>query len=149
MQVISKISSSIYCGQQKHDTSVNLKIKIERLDHLVLRVTDIDATLASYTEVLGMTAESFGEGNKALKFGNQKLNLHQKWKEIDPKAYLLVPGSADMCFITQTPIGAVETELLNKRIKLIESRVERTGAMGRIISIYFRDLNLIEVSNYF
>ncbi|MDB5151239.1 MAG: hypothetical protein JWQ57_5259 [Mucilaginibacter sp.] len=125
-------------------------MKIERLDHLVLTVTDIDATLAFYTEVLGMTAESFGKDRKTLKFGNQKINLHQKGKEIDPKAYLPVPGSADLCFITQTPISEVETELLNKGIKLIESKVERTGAMGRIISIYFRDpdLNLIEVSNY-
>jgi catechol 2,3-dioxygenase-like lactoylglutathione lyase family enzyme len=125
-------------------------MEINRLDHLVLTVADVDATCKFYHEILGMVVEAFGDSRKALKFGNQKINLHQKGKEIDPKADRPTPGSADLCFITDTPIAEVEQELLNKNIKLIAGQVERTGATGKIISIYFRDpdLNLIELSNY-
>jgi catechol 2,3-dioxygenase-like lactoylglutathione lyase family enzyme len=125
-------------------------MKINRLDHLVLTVADVDATCKFYNQILGMAIETFGDNRKALKFGNQKINLHQKGKEIDPKADRPTPGSADLCFITDTPIAEVERELSGKNITLIASQVERTGATGKIISIYFRDpdLNLIEVSNY-
>lgn len=125
-------------------------MKIDRLDHLVLTVRDIDATIAFYTHVLGMEEETFGQGRKALKFGQQKINLHEAGKEFEPKAATPLPGSADLCFITATPIEEVENELLLKHIPLIESRVARTGATGKITSIYFRDpdQNLIEVSNY-
>ncbi len=125
-------------------------MKINRLDHLVLTVADVDATCAFYSNILGMQVETFGDKRKALKFGEQKINLHLKGKEIDPKADRPTPGSADLCFITDTPIAEVQEELIGKSIKLIESQVERTGATGKIISIYFRDpdLNLIEVSNY-
>ncbi|WP_074492009.1 VOC family protein [Mucilaginibacter polytrichastri] len=125
-------------------------MEINRLDHLVLTVADVDATCKFYSEVLGMVVETFGDNRKALKFGNQKINLHQKGNEIDPKANRPTPGSADLCFITDTPIARVEQELIGKGLNLIASRVERTGATGKIVSIYFRDpdLNLIEVSNY-
>lgn len=97
-----------------------------------------------------MEVETFGEGRKALKFGNQKINLHQQGKEIDPKAAHPLPGSADLCFIADTDISTVKQELLSKNIVLLESEVKRTGANGPIISIYFRDpdMNLVEISNY-
>jgi len=125
-------------------------MKIDHLDHLVLTVNNINATISFYTNILGMEVHSFNEGRKALSFGNQKINLHELGKEIEPKAYLPTPGSADLCFITNTPIKEVEAELRDNDINLIESRVIRTGATGKIISIYFRDPdnNLIEVSNY-
>ncbi|SFO45098.1 Catechol 2,3-dioxygenase [Chitinophaga sp. YR627] len=125
-------------------------MKIDRLDHLVLTVKDIAATIHFYTTVLGMQAETFGQGRKALKFGIQKINLHEAGNEFEPKANTPVPGSADLCFITTTPIDEVEAILHARNVPLIESQVERTGATGKIISIYFRDpdQNLIEVSNY-
>jgi len=125
-------------------------MKIDRLDHLVLTVKDIAATIHFYTTVLGMQAETFGQGRQALKFGIQKINLHEAGNEFEPKANTPVPGSADLCFITTTPIDEVEAILHARNVPLIESQVERTGATGKIISIYFRDpdQNLIEVSNY-
>ncbi|RBL88959.1 VOC family protein [Chitinophaga flava] len=125
-------------------------MKINRLDHLVLTVANIDITCLFYYDVLGMEIQTFGDGRKALKFGQQKINLHQKGKEFEPKAAHPLPGSADLCFITETPIREVKEELLRKNITLLESEVKRTGANGPIVSIYFRDpdQNLIEVSNY-
>jgi catechol 2,3-dioxygenase-like lactoylglutathione lyase family enzyme len=98
-----------------------------------------------------MEVIEFGSGRKALLFGNQKINLHQKGKEFEPKAATPTPGSADLCFISETPTSEVMEELVLKNIDIIEGPVERTGATGKIISVYFRDPdhNLIELSNYF
>lgn len=126
-------------------------MKIVRLDHLVLTVADITATCKFYTHVLGMEEITFGAGRKALLFGNQKINLHEQGNEIDPKARHPLPGSADLCFISDTPVAQVLQELINLDIEILEGGiVERTGATGKIHSVYFRDpdLNLIEVSNY-
>jgi len=124
-------------------------MKIDRLDHFVLTVKDITATCAFYTQVLGVQEVTFGAGRKALQFGNQKINLHESGHEFEPKAQNPTPGSADMCFITSIPIMEVVQHLQNCGVEIIEGPVERTGATGRIISIYFRDPddNLIEVSN--
>lgn len=125
-------------------------MKIQRIDHLVLTVADIDKTIRFYTQVMGFTVVTFGDNRKALTFGNQKINLHQKGKEIDPKAQYPTSGSADICFIAATDINTVFMELKEKGIDIIDGIVERTGATGKIKSIYFRDpdLNLIEISNY-
>lgn len=125
-------------------------MKIDRIDHLVLTVKDIEQTIQFYTEVLGMKAIVFGAGRKALTFGNQKINLHEKGKEFEPKASIPTCGSADLCFITTTKIELVKLELEKRGIKIIEGIVERTGAIGRIESIYVRDPdnNLIELSYY-
>jgi catechol 2,3-dioxygenase-like lactoylglutathione lyase family enzyme len=124
-------------------------MKIDRIDHLVLTVKDIEATCTFYSNVLGMEVETFGEGRKALKFGSQKLNLHQKGKEFEPKADHPTPGAIDICFITTDAVDDIKTELENKHIQT-EGIFERTGATGKIRSVYFRDpdQNLIEVSNY-
>lgn len=125
-------------------------MKIKNIDHLVLTVADIKKTVDFYTSILGFEVVTFGENRKALTFGNQKINLHQKGKEFEPKAEHPTCGSADLCFISETDIHEVLQELKEKNIEIIEGIVERTGALGKIQSVYFRDpdLNLIEISNY-
>ncbi|PTT74972.1 MULTISPECIES: VOC family protein [unclassified Chryseobacterium] len=125
-------------------------MKIKNIDHLVLTVADIEKTVDFYTSILGFEVVVFGENRKALTFGNQKINLHQKGKEFEPKAEYPTCGSADLCFISETDIHEVLQELKEKNIEIIEGIVERTGALGKIQSVYFRDpdLNLIEISNY-
>ncbi len=125
-------------------------MKITRLDHLVLTVKNIDVTCDFYSRVLGMEVVTFGEGRKALTFGNQKINLHEAGQEFKPKAQHATPGSADLCFITEKPINGVHAHLDSQEVAIVEGPVDRTGATGPIRSIYFRDpdMNLIEVSNY-
>jgi catechol 2,3-dioxygenase-like lactoylglutathione lyase family enzyme len=124
-------------------------MKVERIDHLVLTVKDIEATCSFYHEILGMEVETYSVRRKALKFGNQKLNLHQKGSEFEPKADKPTPGAIDICFIVEGSLDEIKTELESKNIP-IQGIVQRTGAMGKMHSIYFRDPdeNLIEVSNY-
>ena len=123
---------------------------IDRLGHLVLTVSDIEATCTFYTEVLGMREVSFGENRKALAFGSQKINLHQAGREFEPKAGKPTPGSADLCFVTSTPLPQVIERLRSRGIEIIEGPVQRAGALGPITSIYIRDpdLNLIEIAVY-
>ena len=124
-------------------------MKVERIDHLVLTVRDIEDTCAFYHDILGMEVETFSVRRKALKFGNQKLNLHQKGMELEPKAKAPTPGAIDICFIVAGSLDEIKAELEHKNIP-IQGIVQRTGAMGKMHSIYFRDPdhNLIEVSNY-
>jgi catechol 2,3-dioxygenase-like lactoylglutathione lyase family enzyme len=124
-------------------------ISIDRLDHLVLTVADVPATVAFYRRVLGMQPVTFADGRYALAFGNQKINLHQAGREIEPRAARPTPGSADLCFITPTPLGEVVTTLANLGVPVEEGPVLRTGATGPIVSVYLRDPdgNLIELSN--
>jgi catechol 2,3-dioxygenase-like lactoylglutathione lyase family enzyme len=124
-------------------------MKIDRLDHLVLTVKDIEATASFYSMVLGMDIVTFGGGRKALSFGVQKINLHQHGREFEPKAQQPTPGSADLCFITSVPIAEVVSHLHSCDVDVIEGPVQRTGATGPILSVYFRDpdMNLIEISN--
>ena len=125
-------------------------IKINRLDHLVLTVKDIDKTVDFYTKVLGMEKEIFKGTRVALKFGNQKINLHQLGNEFEPKAFNVKNGSADLCFIIDTPLIEAKNYIESLNIVIEEGIVSRTGANGEIDSIYLRDpdLNLIELSNY-
>ncbi|MBP1937550.1 VOC family protein [Paenibacillus sediminis] len=124
-------------------------MKVDHLDHLVLTVRDVEATSAFYSKVLGMDIIQFSGDRVALKFGNQKINLHQHGREFEPKANKPTPGSADLCFITSTPIHEVIRHLQINGVDIVEGPVLRTGALGQITSVYFRDpdLNLIEVSN--
>ncbi|WP_338654843.1 VOC family protein [Methylophilus sp. DW102] len=125
-------------------------MKIDSLDHLVLTVKDIETTASFYSRVLGMDIITFGGGRKALSFGTQKINLHQVGKELEPKAQQPMPGSADLCFITSVPLSDVAIHLSSCNVAVIEGPVQRTGATGKILSVYFRDpdMNLIEVSNH-
>lgn len=124
---------------------------IKNIDHIVLTVADIDKTIEFYTQIMGFEVVTFGDNRKALTFGNQKINLHQKGHEFEPKAEFPTSGSADLCFIAKTDIQDVLEELKQKNIEIIEGIVDRTGALGKIKSVYFRDpdQNLIEVSNYY
>lgn len=121
---------------------------IQSIDHLVLTVASIEETVAFYT-ALGMEEISFAGSRKALAFGSQKINLHQKSREFEPKALSPTPGSADLCFIVATPMDQIIRELKSLNIEIIEGPVERTGARCPILSVYIRDpdKNLIELSN--
>lgn len=125
-------------------------MKIDALDHFVLTVKDIAATCDFYSKVLGMVVIKFGEGRNALTFGSQKINLHEQGKEFEPKAHNPVPGSGDICLITSLTLPEVIAHLSACKVEIIEGPVKRTGAVGTLLSVYFRDpdLNLIEVSNY-
>jgi catechol 2,3-dioxygenase-like lactoylglutathione lyase family enzyme len=125
-------------------------VKIVQLDHIVLTVKDIDTTVEFYQSVLGMSKETFAAGRVALKFGKQKINLHQQGKEFEPKAQTPLPGSEDLCFITDSGIEQAMAEVKSLGVEIIQGPVERTGANGAITSFYFRDPdgNLIEVAKY-
>ena len=125
-------------------------VVIDRIDHVVLTVADIEATCDFYVRVLGMEKIVFAGGRVALGFGSQKINLHPAGNEYDPKAKNPVPGSADFCLITETPIENVITHLGDCGVAIIEGPVAKTGATGALTSVYFRDVdeNLVEVSNY-
>lgn len=124
-------------------------MRIDHLDHLVLTVADIDATVAFYTRVLGMEAVEFGGGRRALAFGPNKINLHEAGREFEPKAVRPTPGSADLCLITLDPIEQVRRELAEAGVVVEVGPVERTGARGPLLSVYLRDPdgNLVEISN--
>ena len=126
---------------------------IDRLDHLVLTTFNEAACVDFYTRVLGMSLESFVGGTppvsrKAFKFGLQKINLHVRGKEFEPKAHLPVPGALDLCLIANVPLEQVIAKLTQENWPIIEGPVIRTGATQKIRSVYVRDpdLNLIEIS---
>ena len=125
-------------------------MNITALDHLVLTVADIPRSVDFYTRVLGMEAITFGEGRKALRFGSQKLNLHQLGAEVLPNAARATAGSADLCLLTDTPLPQVLAELAAHQIEALSDIVPRTGAVGAIESVYLRDPdgNLLEISRY-
>lgn len=123
---------------------------IHHVDHFVLTVKNLKRTCHFYTHVLGMKEVSFGNGRKALMFGNQKINLHEVGKEFEPKAARPTSGSADVCFITSWSLLEVINHLRKCQIEIIEGPVTRTGAVGPIESVYIRDPDeiLIEISSY-
>jgi catechol 2,3-dioxygenase-like lactoylglutathione lyase family enzyme len=123
---------------------------IERLDHLVLTVADLRATVAFYCDVLGMRHETFGDGRSALRFGESKINLHEVGRTFEPKAAVPTPGSADLCFVASVALEVVQRRLREAGVVIEEGPVVRTGATGPISSVYVRDpdANLIEISEY-
>ena len=126
-------------------------MRIDRIDHIVLTVYDLERTCDFYTRVLGMEVVTFGaEGRTALAFGRQKLNLHQAGREFEPKALKPTPGSVDLCFITETPLAEVIEHVKASGVKIADGPVPKTGAAGPMSSIYVRDPdgNLVEISNY-
>lgn len=125
-------------------------VRITHIDHFVLTVKSIPDTVQFYSDVLGMGSVTFGEGRVALTFGTQKINLHPAGNEYDPKARVPQPGSGDFCLITDTPLVDVMAELTARGVDIVDGPGPRTGAVGPIESVYFRDPdgNLVEVSNY-
>jgi catechol 2,3-dioxygenase-like lactoylglutathione lyase family enzyme len=124
-------------------------MKVQRIDHVVLTVADVDRTLAFYQRVLGMAPVSFGEGRRALAFGDQKLNLHQAGREFEPKALRPTPGAIDLCFTTDVPLDEIAAHLRSESVVIEHGPVDKVGARSALRSLYFRDPdgNLIEVSN--
>jgi len=123
---------------------------IDRIDHIVITAHDLERTIEFYVRVLGMEPITFAGGRRGLAFGRQKINLHQAGREFEPKALKPTPGSIDLCFITQSPLDEVVAHVTGCGVKIAEGPVEKTGALGPMQSIYFRDPdgNLIEVSKY-
>ncbi|MEE4714625.1 VOC family protein [Pseudomonas alliivorans] len=121
---------------------------IDHLDHLVLTTTDIDACRDFYVRIMGMRPETFGQGRLAFRFGNQKINVHERGREFEPKAHLPVPGALDLCFMASVALDEVIAHLEEQAWPIVEGPVARTGATGPIRSVYVRDpdLNLIEIS---
>ena len=124
-------------------------MKISKIDHLVLTVKDLKKTTSFYVSVMGMKKDVLANGRVTLKYGSQKINLHEFGKEFEPKAGKPMPGSADLCFITQTPLDDAMAHVKSCGVEIIEGPVEKTGANGPIRSVYFRDPdhNLIELAN--
>ncbi len=124
-------------------------MRVQRVDHVVLTVADVERTIAFFERVLGMTAVSFGEGRRALAFGDQKLNLHQAGREFEPKALRPTPGAIDLCFTTDVPLDEVAAHLRKCSVAIEHGPVDKIGARSALRSLYFRDPdgNLIEVSN--
>jgi catechol 2,3-dioxygenase-like lactoylglutathione lyase family enzyme len=126
---------------------------IDHVDHIVLTTRDLDACIRFYSEVLGMKLEKFRtptEERLALKFGQQKINLHVWGQEFTPRAHVAAPGTLDLCFIASVPLEAVIEKLKSSKIPVLEGPVKKTGALGPMNSVYVRDpdLNLIEISVY-
>lgn len=121
---------------------------IDHLDHVVLTTVDVEACKDFYVRVMGMQLEVFGEGRLAFRFGSQKINVHLRGKEFEPKAHLPVPGSLDLCFVATCSLNQVIEHLRSCQWPILEGPVKRTGATGPIRSVYVRDpdLNLIEIS---
>jgi catechol 2,3-dioxygenase-like lactoylglutathione lyase family enzyme len=124
---------------------------IDRIDHIVLTTRDREACVRFYTQALGMKLEAFrtpSEERWALKFGNQKINLHEWGKEFAPRAHVAAPGTLDLCFIASTPLEQVIDRLKQLQVEIVEGPVTKTGAVSKLRSVYVRDpdLNLIEIS---
>jgi catechol 2,3-dioxygenase-like lactoylglutathione lyase family enzyme len=124
-------------------------MEISKIDHIVLTVKDIDKTSEFYSTVLGMSIENFGENRTALKFGRQRINLHESGKEFEPKAENPTPGSADLCFLVTGDLDGAMAHVKKYGVEIIAGPNERAGANGPLRSFYFRDpdLNLIEIAN--
>ena len=125
-------------------------MRIKKLDHLVLTVNSLEASIDFYTSVLGMDLIRYGEGRLALGFGEQKINLHEAEHEFEPKAAHPLPGSGDLCFITDSSVDRMIKDMKQHLIPIEAGPVARTGAQGPMMSIYIRDPdgNLIELSSY-
>jgi catechol 2,3-dioxygenase-like lactoylglutathione lyase family enzyme len=128
---------------------MSARIVVTALDHLVMTVADIPRTIDFYERVLGMHAQAFGDGRTALHFGVQKINLHEVGTVVDPNVRHATPGSADLCLVSATPMAEVIAALGELGVPIVEGPVERTGAQGKLRSVYIYDPdeNLIELAN--
>ena len=121
---------------------------IDHIDHVVLTTRDLDSCLHFYSEILGMKRETFAGGRIALRFGSQKINIHEWGKEFTPRAQVAAPGTLDLCFIASISLEEVVSRLKSAKIEILEGPVMKSGATSKIRSVYVRDpdLNLVEIS---
>lgn len=126
-----------------------MSIVLDHIDHCVMTVENVDITVNWYLRVLGVKSAVFGEGRKALLLNKQKINLHQKGAEFEPKAFAPTPGSMDICFMATTPLDKVLEHFKTQRVAIEKGPIKRNGATGLITSVYIRDpdKNLLEISN--
>ena len=136
-------------GTSDAGTAIGARITVDSLDHVVLTVRDEAASRHFYADVLGMRAETFGDGRLAFHFGEQKLNVHVAGAQVTPHAAAAAPGSTDLCLLTSTPVEGVVRVLDAHGITVEQGPVERTGATGQLLSVYVRDPdgNLVELAN--
>ncbi|MGH7121000.1 MAG: VOC family protein [Acetobacteraceae bacterium] len=128
-----------------------MRFTIDRIDHLVITCTDLERSASWYQRVLGMERETFGPNRRtALRFGSQKLNLHQAGAEFLPNASRAQPGSTDLCFITAIAATDVVRHLGTCGVQIEAGPVAQTGALGPMTSVYCRDPdgNLVEIATY-
>jgi catechol 2,3-dioxygenase-like lactoylglutathione lyase family enzyme len=125
-------------------------LKVVGLDHLVLTVNDLEATIHFYTRVMGMSVRAFERGRLALRFGSQKINLHEAGQEFEPHAHRPLPGSADLCFVTEAVLEEWLEQLAASAVEVVKGPVPRLGALGPMTSVYGRDPdgNLLAVASY-
>ena len=123
---------------------------IDHIDHIVLTTRDLQGCIHFYAEILGMKLEQFAEKRLALKFGSQKINLHEWGKEFEPRAHVAAPGTLDLCFVASVSLEKIVQRFNEKKIPILEGPVAKTGAMGPMQSVYVRDpdVNLVEISVY-
>ena len=127
-----------------------MTLSIERIDHIVITVNDIEKTCRFYCDVLGMTETQYDDNRRALYFGRQKINLHPIPNDINPRASKPTTGAMDICLVSESSIDEVVSTLNHHGITIEQGPVERQGALGTMCSVYFRDPdgNLIEVAHY-
>jgi len=144
--VLENLQQFIY--QHFHFYSLEI-MKVAKLDHFIITVNNPEKTIDFYSRVLGMELQTFSDGRKALIFGDQKINLHEAGKEFEPHAQNPLPGSADLCFITRTPMQQVISHLTTCNVPIIAGPIEKTGVNSPLLSIYIHDPdnNLIEIAN--
>lgn len=128
-------------------------MKLLRIDHLVITVKNVKATVDFYTTVLNMqeiTVKRKDIEMKAVRFGNQRFHIHEIGKEHEPKALKTTPGAADICLVTDSPIIDVINQLKKHNVKIEKDPMIITGTLGEMESVWFRDPdgNLIEISKY-
>ena len=126
-----------------------MSLSLDSIDHVVLTVRDVDATVSFYSHVLGMELAILPRGQKALRFGGQQIMLHRQGSDVAPKAQRPTPGSADLCFVTALSVGKVMQHLSSCGVAIVDGPVQRVGATGPILSVFVRDpdSNLIEIAN--
>ena len=124
-------------------------MRISQLDHLVITVADSGRAVQFYQDVMGMKIETFDGDRLAIRFGDQKINIHVAGHEFQPHALVPAPGSADLCFITSVPVEEIVAGLGKQAVPIELGPVQRTGAVGALTSVYIRDPdgNLIEIAN--
>lgn len=148
---IKKVFANLSAYLEANEATYLNRIRLSHLDHVVLTVADVDKTCEFYSSNFGMEVVTFSGGRRALKFGDQKINLHQSGNSLYyPTASNPTPGSGDICLISLTDISIVEQELKSKGVEIIQGPVEKAGTHGMIRSLYVRDPdgNLVEISNY-